>query len=350
MSANPAVFDSLNIPILIVELSGRVRYVNRQMENLLELDAGTIKAGTVDDILGRLGLDFSINDWKQCSEPLEFEVKPKTRSGESRYVIRIRSLTQNGRVMALILIAEDMSRTANYKRSLAWTAMAQRLVHEIKNPLTTVKLTLQRLKMEYEEDPPEKQQHYNTYIDSVLEEVIRLRNVAENFLKFFKAEHPAFKSVDLAEVIGHLVKKYAGIIPENITIRFNNKADSCIVDADPTQVEIMISNVLDNSIHAITKKGYIEITLTGIEKIEHDAARQYAVIDIEDNGCGIGESALEKVFEPYISGDSDGTGLGLSIVKKMVESHNGSVTITSKKNMGTLVSLTLPFKQKAVLE
>jgi two-component system nitrogen regulation sensor histidine kinase NtrY len=148
----------------------------------------------------------------------------------------------------------------------------------------------------------------------------------------------------LDESITNVVSKYKLAVPENISIKFSSENDLPIIEADPEQLETILCNLIDNAIRAVNQKGKIEIRSCLIQKIELERHVDFLQVEIEDNGIGIAEDGLKNIFDPYVTGNKDGTGLGLAIVKRIVENHKGFISINSKKNIGTLVTVQLPVK------
>ncbi len=343
---NISTLENLPIALIIADKKGMTAFCNHEMEQLLVINKINILDQPLNKILTALKIDYDLNKLQNDDYLSERKFNSEIEAGGAvkKIAVRLYCLRDKDKKTGFLLTAADVTQTTHYKQSIAWASMAQRLAHEIKNPLTTVKLSLQRLKMEYENENEINKSKYDKYVDSSLEEVIRLRNAAENFMKLFQSDNPIYKKINLDESITNVVSKYKPAVPENISIKFSSENDLPIIEADPEQLETILCNLIDNAIRAVNQKGKIEIRSCLIQKIELERHVDFLQVEIEDNGIGIAEDGLKNIFDPYVTGNKDGTGLGLAIVKRIVENHKGFISINSKKNIGTLVTVQLPVK------
>jgi len=341
------IVENLPLATLITDANEKILLCNHEMEKILKISRSRI----IDRVFAsffqerNISADLKKNSktekWQNQNFNLKFEnSKKKSFDG------RLQQLWHKKTFLGYLLSVSDRTQALHYRQTIAWAAMAQRLAHEIKNPLTTVKLSLQRLKMEYEEIPDSVKNKYDKYVDSILEEIIRLRKVSENFMKLCRVDLPKFQLINLDEIIRRVLLKFKLVVTENVSIEYNPGINLPEIEADADQIEAIINNIIDNSVKAISQKGSIEIKTQIIEEIRIDKNYRSILIEIEDNGKGIPEKQMDKIFEPYVKGETDGTGLGLAIVKKFIENHNGSINIFSKENTGTSANIQLPIKQK----
>jgi signal transduction histidine kinase len=226
-----------------------------------------------------------------------------------------------------LLTLEDMTASEYVERMTSWGSMAQRLAHGIKNPLTAMSLTLQRLD---EHSSPEAALH----LASMGADIERLRQMADGFMRFTKLEPPKLEPTDFNVLVRECVGKFDSARPPGINIEYELAEDLPRVRLDKEQMTSACANIVENAAAAMGDRGTLTVS-TGLEG-------NRVVVRVRDTGKGIPERYLSKVFEPYFTLKPGGTGLGMCITKKIVEDHKGTISIESKEGVGTTVTITLP--------
>ena len=222
---------------------------------------------------------------------------------------------------------------AQKEREGAWKEMAKQIAHEIKNPLTPMKLSLQHLKHIWKDDRPGKDEKLNDTVDLLVRQIDNLAEIATAFSDFSKmivATQRKFNITDLIQDQVELYSKEAKIV---IQTNFNNDV---LVFADEQQISRVIQNLLKNAIQAAL--GEVE-SVINIEIVKND---DLILIKICDNGVGMNQDIQEHLFEPNFTTKNSGMGLGLAIVKQIVENNSGKITFETKEGKGTCFSLFLP--------
>lgn len=205
------------------------------------------------------------------------------------------------------------------EKELLWKEMARVLAHEIKNPITTIKLTLDRLKRKYDE----KSNLIEIFIPSynvINEEIVNLNRLASEFSQFAKLPKSKFEITNLSEFINKIKTGYL----EELNINFNDN-NEYLVQMDSMQMRQVFNNLIKNSIEAKATQIKIEINN------ENDKIK----LSLSDNGMGIEKEQLLTIFEPYFTLKRSGTGLGLAIVKQIIEQHNAEILVESEIGIGT---------------
>jgi two-component system, NtrC family, nitrogen regulation sensor histidine kinase NtrY len=224
---------------------------------------------------------------------------------------------------------------ARSERESAWREMAKQVAHEIKNPLTPMKLGIQHLQRAWIDDHAQKEQLVQKMCATLIEQIDTLTNIANEFSNFAKMPKPEYTRIALSSVLIPLVDLYNE--SEHVHINFEKSLDESEVNADKDQLLRVFSNLIKNAIQAIpeNKEGKINI---GVHQENNKI-----IIAIEDNGEGIPKDQYDKIFVPSFTTKSGGTGLGLAMVKNMVEGMDGSVWFTSMVGKGTtfFVQLTI---------
>ena len=240
----------------------------------------------------------------------------------------------NKMVMAL---SESVQRLAQSEREGAWREMAKQVAHEIKNPLTPMKLSVQYLQKSLKEDPNNWPKKFDKVSITLIEQIEALNNIANEFSNFAvlpKINLTKINIVNFLEITIHLYQN-----TPNVVMHFENKIKSknILVEADREQMLRVFNNLIKNAIQATEKcdTGKIELECS----LTND---KYVLIKIIDNGIGIAEENFEKIFVPNFTTKSAGTGLGLAMVKNIIESFGGKVYFESQINKGSTFFIELP--------
>lgn len=225
---------------------------------------------------------------------------------------------------------------ARVERELAWREMARQVAHEIKNPLTPMKLSIQQLRQTRKDNSEDFDTSFDLITRMLLEQIDTMDRIASEFSRFARMPVAHYKPVQVNQVI----QRALAVFPDKNGIDFQTKFDDTIPEiiADPEELQRAIVNITRNSIQAMPDGGIIEVTT----KVENEQIK----ITITDNGTGIPPEVRKRLFEPNFSTKTDGMGLGLAIVRKTIEELNGNVHITSEIQKGTTVTITIPIRTK----
>jgi len=232
-------------------------------------------------------------------------------------------------------LAISANKLAESERESAWREMAKQIAHEIKNPLTPMKLSLQHLQKAYSEKSPGWEDLIDKVSKTIIEQIDSLSIISSEFSAFARMPQPSTGKVNIIERISSLIPLYSQIT--NISIKFNsNDEDEVWVKGDKEHIIRMFNNLIKNSIQAIPKDR------EGIINIEVKAYPQIVIIKISDNGTGIPDSIKDKLYMPNFTTKSSGMGLGLAIVKRIIESMNGEIKFISGLEQGTTFFIEIP--------
>ncbi|MBE0434115.1 hypothetical protein IBX73_11715, partial [candidate division WOR-3 bacterium] len=237
---------------------------------------------------------------------------------------------------------EARKKAAYTDQLLEWSGLAQRLAHEIKNPLSTINLTLQRVQEICETKYGADARSLNKYTDSIQEEIERVRETVDKFMKILAAEQANFQPNDITKIIEAVMAKYESKLPEGIKIKKHFMKDLPFVNCDENQISTALSNVIENALEAMASKGTLTLRTSFAEKVVQNKIMAYVETRIEDTGTGMSEGQQDALFKPFKSTKTGGTGLGLVISKKIIEGHNGTISLTSKRSIGTVVTINIP--------
>jgi signal transduction histidine kinase len=226
---------------------------------------------------------------------------------------------------------------AQSERESAWREMAKQVAHEIKNPLTPMKLSIQQLLRVYDPNDPNSEKKLQKVANSIIEQIDALTRIANEFSNFAKMPRPDEVTLDLLPVLENVIEVFRQ--DANCKIELKTDLRSILIKADKDQMVRTFNNLIKNALQAIPedRDGIIEIV---ISKEEHNIH-----IEVKDNGIGIPLEKRPNIFVPYFTTKTTGTGLGLAMVKQIIENHNGTIYFESEDNKGTSFIIDLPEAQ-----
>jgi len=228
-------------------------------------------------------------------------------------------------------LEQSAVKLARSEREQAWREMAKQVAHEIKNPLTPMRLSVQSFERKFDVNDPDAKMKMAEYSNTLIQQIDTMSNIASAFSNF--AEMPAQQNETL-DVI-KIVKLALDIFTEEY-IHFEAKEKEIITKLDRTQLIRVVTNLVKNAIQAVPDETSPYILVSVYSDNEH------VIISVADNGTGIGEDFKERIFEPKFTTKSSGMGLGLGMVKNIVETYKGSIEFTSEEGEGTVFTVKFP--------
>ncbi len=242
---------------------------------------------------------------------------------------------EDGRLIGFVLVFDNLTKLEKMQRMAAWREVARRIAHEIKNPLTPIQLSAQRLRRRYPEILKESDSVFDKCTSTIITQVDELKKLVSEFSQFARMPKVKKSKGNLTE----LVKQTLFLYEEgHRNIHFSCKEIETIPEFsfDKEQIKRCLINLLDNAVGALSANGKIDIELS------LDQDKENVFLKVLDNGPGIAEENKEKLFEPYFSTKQTGTGLGLAIVSTIIADHNGYIRVQDNKPTGTIFTLELP--------
>ncbi len=236
-------------------------------------------------------------------------------------------------------LEENANRLAQSERETAWREMAKQVAHEIKNPLTPLKLGIQMLERSWKEKDEKFDQKFRKFSKSFLEQIDSLSHIASEFSNFAKMPALKLEEIELGDVLGQAIQVYKQM--GHVQIIWKEKYfKNIFIKVDKDQLLRSFNNLLKNAIEAIP------VGREGIIKIDGHKSSEKIEITIHDNGNGISEELRDSIFEPNFTTKTSGTGLGLAFVKQAIENVDGDIYFTTQINIGTTFHIILPLINK----
>ena len=280
-----------------------------KLAKLFEMDAGQSR---------RLTQDFRMmlgDDWKT------FEAKVTTMQD------------RHGMVSGRVMVLEELTELVKAQQLAAWSEAARRIAHEIKNPLTPIRLSAERMLKKHQQKAPDLGETLEEGVELITREVETMKSMVDEFSRFARMPLPRPSEVELKGLIDEALNLYQGIKPGvEVTARIDDDAKSARIDAE--QIKRALINLLDNALDATEAPGEVSVAV--------HRRNGSLEINISDTGEGLPPDAKEKLFLPHFSTKRRGTGLGLSIVHRIVSDHHGTIEADDNDPQGTIFTITLP--------
>jgi signal transduction histidine kinase len=259
----------------------------------------------------------------KTNELIEWQEKDEIGSLVSEYNRMILELTKSAELLA------------KSERESAWREMAKQVAHEIKNPLTPMKLSIQHLQRIWKDDAPDMDQKMERLTQTIIEQIDTLSSIATEFSNFAKMPKANLEKINVQEILLNSIALFHD--SENIYIDFENEStENAFVLADKEQLLRVFNNLIKNAIQSIPEERKGEI------KINFNLDKQFYIISIKDNGSGINEEVMDKIFVPNFTTKTGGMGLGLAMVKSIIESINGKIWFETDSQSGTTFFVAIP--------
>ena len=249
--------------------------------------------------------------------------------------LQIKSIKESGEFIFILLI-DDITDVSEAQRHQAWSEVARRLAHEIKNPLTPIQLSAERVESRLKDKlSVEDLQMLQRSTQTIVNQVESLKIMVNEFADYARTPKLKKEDTDINEFIQEILDLYES---SKVRIKYDNIKASLIVSLDKNKLRQVFINLIENSIDALesTKKPLIYISV--IKRMKT------LIFKISDNGPGVPSELINRVFEPYVTSKTKGTGLGLAIVYKIIDEHNGDIKILNDKKGGTLVTFKIPIE------
>ncbi|GAB7021458.1 sensor histidine kinase [Salidesulfovibrio brasiliensis] len=335
-----AVLNNITSGVISMDASGRIGTVNRAAEQILGTPAEfligkkphTLLSGEFADIM-REALDtVGKNPGEQWQRQLDLQ----TPDGVRKLLINVVALPGTpGSEVGTVAVFEDITELEKIQRLAAWREVARRIAHEIKNPLTPIKLSAQRLQRKFGDDVDNKV--FDDCTGLIVSQVERLQQMVSEFSAYAKLPEVQLRQGRLGplleEVVGMFENTHRGV---QWSLRIKNDLPEITFDREA--LGKVFINLLTNAEEALNGRGDGEIHVTA----EYERRKNRIVVRVADNGTGLPRDGASRMFEPYFSKKKGGTGLGLTIVRSIVSDHRGTVTAHANKPAGTVVRVELP--------
>ncbi|OYV98102.1 MAG: hypothetical protein B7Z62_04570 [Deltaproteobacteria bacterium 37-65-8] len=337
------ILDSISTGVIVIDRHGRIAMINKVAERLLRIPPDGAVGRKYREVLLEEHYEAIRSLYREAGEATGGQVERQLELvvGEKRIAFRV-SLTalrdDAGEYMGLVAAFDDLSQAMRLQRVLAWREVARRIAHDIRNPLTPIQLSTERMRRKYAaahaDDPV-----FAECTQAILSEVNTLKHLVDEFTRFARMPVPRLAEGDLPVEIRTVVDTYRTSHP-GIRWEFRQEGPPRAW-FDPFQIRRAVTNLLDNAAAALGERGGVTVTCT------RDEAAGKVRIAVADDGPGIPPGDRDRLFEPYFSRREGGTGLGLAIVSAIANDHGGTVRMRDNTPRGTVFELEFPARPPA---
>lgn len=334
------VLKNVTAGVISMDKQGNLTTINNSAEKLLKIKAGKVLGQNFREVVGTEHLplikDFLRDLLDSGKSSIRKQVTLSIQDIKVTLLVNVTTLRdENGEFMGTVVVFDDLSHLIKAQRMAAWREVARRIAHEIKNPLTPIQLSAQRLRRRYLERFAEDDTVFDECTMMIIKQVDELKNLVNEFSSFARmpASHPSPN--DLNAIIAEALVLFQEGHKE-IAFSFDPDTRVPIFSLDREQIKRVLINLLDNAVSANEGQGSISVASS------FNPTLQMVTFTVADTGCGIPPEDKPRLFEPYFSTKKSGTGLGLAIVSTIISDHNGYIRVKDNYPKGTRFIVEFP--------
>jgi two-component system nitrogen regulation sensor histidine kinase NtrY len=334
------VLDNIGSGVLSVDARDRIATFNRSAERILSLKAEEIRGLSLIDVFKPIGLSM----FMELVERLRTSMR-ETVAWEGQAELRGNALVlglnasrlrnETGRELGSVIVFEDLSALIKGQKAAAWQEVAQRIAHEIKNPLTPIQLSAERLRKKFFEKAADFNDIFDQSTMTIVNEVNSLKRMVDEFSNFARLPAPVMERQSLHAVLQDVILLYSAAHRDiEFLAMLDEKLPWIMIDRE--QMKRVFVNIFDNAVQAMNGKGRLWVTTRAETKLRK------IIIEVADEGVGIQPGDQENLFLPYFSKKKTGTGLGLAIVHRIISDHDGRIRAANNVPRGAIFTIELP--------
>ena len=334
-----SILGSLTSGVIALDERLYVKTINKNAEDMLGISHHTLKGMKMPDwgaqvpALAPFIEDFMVQLASLREKPWERQVEYEGAGIRKTLLVRGTKLP-TALESGFVLVFDDITGLIQAQRNAAWGEVARRLAHEIKNPLTPIQLSAERLQHKLAGKLPSAEQEIlQRATNTIVAQVGALKGMVDDFSLYSRSSRMTTTELSINDLINDVMALYESM---NVAIELKLADDIPMITADGSLLRQVIHNLAQNALDALAGMPEPKIVMA---TTVHDGSVRFSV---EDNGTGVRDDVLGRIFEPYVTTKPKGTGLGMAIAKKIVEEHRGSVTVVNVKPHGALVEILLP--------
>ena len=337
-----AVLGGVSAGVIGLDADGLVTLPNRSALSLLDSSADVLIGRSADETVPEMM--HILQEARARSDRLIEEQIELDRGGRKRtLLVRIVAEKVEENIVGYVVTFDDITTLVAAQRTAAWADVARRIAHEIKNPLTPIQLSAERLKRKYLNEITSEPEVFSACTDTIVRQVSDIRQMVDEFSAFARMPTPVMQPENLEQIVQQAVLLQRVAHPD-IDVVFDLPNDPVTMDCDSRQIGQCLTNLLQNAAEAIEGR---EENAPGVDEkgniiVKVRAENGENVIEIEDNGPGLPVENRDRLTEPYVTTRARGTGLGLAIVSKIMEDHDGEFILSDRSGGGALAVLRFP--------
>jgi len=337
------ILTNISTGVIVIDRAGRIAMINKVAERLLAIKTDKVLGKPYKEVVREEHYEAVRTLSREVGEmpgrQVERQVDLSVGGKEISLRVSVTALqADDGEYMGLVVAFDDLSQAMRLQRVMAWREVARRIAHEIRNPLTPIQLSTERLQKKFAsslgDDPA-----FSECTQTILSEVGSLKALVEEFTRFARMPAPAFQEGNLAEELTPVVETFRTAHP-GIAWEFEGKEGTPPVWFDPFQIRRALTNLLENAAAVLGNGGRVMV------RVRHEPTLGTVRVSVSDDGPGIPPGDRDRLFEPYFSRKEGGTGLGLAIVSAIANDHQGTVRVRDNTPRGAIFEIEFPVRPK----
>ena len=338
-----SVMEHITSGVLTIDETGFIKSGNPAACSIFGIESYFFTELYIDDVIREYPMmqPFyeAVRNHMQSEHEWQEEVVVFGHSG--RKILRVRGATlksQSETRKEQVIVVDDLTELIQAQKDSAWSEMARRLAHEIKNPLTPIQLSAERLQRKLSgEVSGDKQSMLERYTHTIVQQVEAMKTMVNAFTDYARSPSQNPESLNFNQMLEEVTTLYDEINPE-VTIKLELDGQAILIMADAVRLRQLVHNLIKNSLETIDAVGWIKLQTRALREF----GVQWAELIVEDSGDGIADEVAENLFDPYVTTKTSGSGLGLAIVKKIVDEHNGVVWVEKGEQGGARFIIRIP--------
>jgi len=344
-----AVLGGVSAGVIGLDETGRINLPNRRACEFLNMESDFMVGRTLTEVMPAMGelLDEARRRPRRLAER-QLTI-PDSSGSERVLLVRISAELEQGNIKGYVVTFDEITQLLAAQRKAAWSDIARRIAHEIKNPLTPIQLAAERLKRKYVSQITSDPETFQVCTDTIVRHVGDIGRMVDEFSAFARMPAPDMRNENLGELVEQAVFLQR-TAHSDVTFTQSLPEAPVVLPCDARQVVQALTNLTKNAIESIESRQQQENGEGAPGAVDVTMARQgnRCVIEIADNGKGLPAADRAKLTEPYVTTRERGTGLGLAIVKKIMEDHGGDLLLRDREGGGAIVSLVFPLRDELV--
>jgi two-component system, NtrC family, nitrogen regulation sensor histidine kinase NtrY len=339
------VLSGVSAGVIGLNSSGEIHLPNRSASDLLGVDLEDAVGQKLSEVVPEME-SMLMQAYDGPERPQQGEVKLIRKGQFKTLLVSIASERLGNDIIGYVVTFDDVTELFSAQRQAAWSDVARRIAHEIKNPLTPIQLSAERLKRKYLKEITSDPETFSICTDTIVRQVEEIGRMVSEFSSFARMPEPTMKPENLSNICRQSFSLERNRHPE-FKYEIQLPEADVLVPCDAQQLSQVLTNVLKNASESVIarvegdsgddEKGYIGLTLS----TSTIGTKVETSIQIEDNGIGLPKVDRDRLTEPYVTTRTKGTGLGLAIVKKIMEDHSGELILEDRDPKGAFVSLVI---------
>jgi two-component system nitrogen regulation sensor histidine kinase NtrY len=330
-----AVLAGVSAGVIGLDPEGRVNLPNRSALVYLDTDAETLIGADLAEAIPEIApllRDAGRVPYRLVEDQVTIERKGRAR----RLMVRVAAELSHNELRGFVVTFDDISELVSAQRRAAWSDIARRIAHEIKNPLTPIQLSAERLRRKYRAEIKSDPEIFTQCTDTIIRQVDDIGRMIDEFSNFARMPSPEFKDENIVDVVrrAHFMQQVSN---PDISYELSLPGSQILLHCDPRQVGQAVTNLLQNAADSLSS-GDAHCIIRCVA----EANGEEVTIRVEDNGAGYPAEIRDRLTEPYFTARDGGTGLGLAIVRKIMEDHGGRLVLDDRAGGGARAEMIFP--------